>query len=148
MSDLWLGILLSIPIGIAINLVSPAILTRLSQRNQKAAERRAAQDVAVRDRAARLAKDRPALYTYLLETLVRVAWIGALFGVVGGAFAFAAQSLTTTMGGYRIPGVLYAAAQLVALIGAIIVLNIAREALGLIRLVKDVDAGYGSDPSL
>jgi hypothetical protein len=134
--DIWIGLLLSIPVGLAINLVSVPLATKLSQRTQKSAERRNVRDAVFAERVLGYSQDRPSLYNYLLETLIRIAWFGALFGVISGFFALIGY-LSFGYGFFN--QLLFAGSQLVALLGAIIVLNIAREALTILRQVRAAD---------
>src|SRR5687767_1055178 len=110
---MW-GAVLSIPIGIAINLLSPVISRRIDSRTKESASKRAERDTAFKARAATLAKDRAALYIELLETLLRVAFFTALFGVLSGTAFFLGQ-LVPYMG--LITSLLFALGQLGALIG-------------------------------
>ncbi len=149
MSDLYLGLLLSIPVGLIINLVSPAILRYVSNRNQKASTKRAAEDQAFQDRVTAFNKNRPALYTYLLGTLIRIAWIGALFGILTAGLGLVGQGLQTIASDisfgstvFRISGTAFFCSQLSYLVGTLIVLNIAREAFQIIRQVR----GLGAQP--
>ena len=132
-NDLLLGLLLSIPIGIVVNLVSPYITRRIDRRSRRSAEKRAVKDVAFKAEATRLATNRPALYTYLLESLIRIAYITAVFGLFAGAFFLLGQLLPYS--GLISQG-LFASGQLTALIGTVIVLNIARQAVLLLRAVR------------
>ncbi|GAB2850374.1 hypothetical protein ACFQ0P_07410 [Microbacterium insulae] len=152
MSELWQGVLwgalLSIPIGIIVNVSSPAISRALDRRNSTAAARRSAEDLEFRAEAARLAKDRPALYTVLLESLLRIAFVTAIFGALAGVLTLVGQLLDpviamTYIGFFGrgiefLPSLVFAASQLAALIGTILVLNIARQAIILIREVRKV----------
>jgi hypothetical protein len=149
-SELWQGVLwgalLSIPIGIIVNVASPTISRSLDSRNSRAAAKRSAEDQEFRAAAALLAKDRSALYTLLLESLLRIAFVSAIFGALAGVLALVGQLLPsflaiTYLGGFGweievIPSLVYAASQLAALIGTILVLNIARQAVTLIREVR------------
>lgn len=135
MSELWqgvlLGTLLSIPFSFAVNIISPYINRRIDKRSEASSEKRALEDAAFRADAGALAKDRPALYMYLLEALIRMAYIGALFGAFSGALFVVSQVIYFELIG--------AVAQAIALVGTIIVLNIARPAVQMIREVRAVN---------
>lgn len=141
MSELWQGVVwsvaFSIPIGIAINLVSPLINRRIDSETKEAASKRAERDAAFRAKASRLAKDRSLLYVELLEVLLRVAFFTALFGVLSGAAFLIGQAIQTAFI-YEFASVFFTAGQLVALVGTIIVLNITRPAIVLIREVRTI----------
>lgn len=164
MSELWQGLfwgaLFSIPIGIAVNLVSPAINRAIARRNSEAAGKQAARDQRFKEEAARLSRDRPALYSVLLEALLRIAYIGALFGVMAGALAVFGQVIQPALWYSNLPfpaeyasTLIFATSQLIGLIGTIIVLNIARQSivlLGEVRAARNATADSAaqlSDPA-
>ncbi|ORA11357.1 hypothetical protein [Mycobacterium asiaticum] len=141
-SDLWLGVAFSIPVGLAINIVSPRVLRWIDKRNQDSADKRSERDAQFKAKAEQFAKDRPALYVYLLETLVRAAYIGALFGVLSGTMFLLTQSTSALAHLYAIRFFMAAVGgvgQLFALLGAITVLNITRNAVLMVREVRNVD---------
>ena len=152
MSEGWqwllLGALFSIPVGIGVNLATPSIGRWIDRRNASSATRRAASDQKFRDEAARLAKDRSALYPVLLEALLRIAYISAIFGALAGGLAIVGQlvfpllELSAVYFFYPLdvilPSLVFAMSQLAALIGTILVLNIARQAVVLLREVRAV----------
>lgn len=137
MSDMWQGVLwgalLAIPIGVVANIISSRVQTGIDRQTVEASAKRAERNKEFKDKAAHLAKDRNALYIELLEVLVRIAYITALFGLFSGGAFFLGQAmpymgiLTTS---------LIAIGQLVALVGTLIVLNIARPAIVLLREVR------------
>lgn len=150
MSEGWqwllLGALFSIPVGIGVNLATPSIGRWIDRRNTSSAARRAAGDQKFRDEAARLARDRSALYPALLEALLRIAYVSAIFGALAGGLAIVGQlvlplaELSNLYFFYPLdvvlPPVVFAMSQLAALIGTILVLNIARQAVLLLREVR------------
>ncbi|WP_053386665.1 hypothetical protein [Leucobacter japonicus] len=137
MSEMWqgvaLGALFAIPLGIIVNLISPRIQQLVDRRSERSAAKRAQQDVVFRDRVSALAKDRSALYVELLDTLLRVAYFTALFGVLSGALFFLGQVLPY-MG--LISSVILALGQVTAFIGALTVLNVVRPAVALVREIR------------
>lgn len=137
MSDQLAGVLLgaafSIPAGIFINIVSPRIMRRIDQRGDRASSERAKSDAKFEAEALRLSKDRNSLYTYLLETLLRVAYFGAIFGILSAGSAVIGQIVPYV--GYLTQAI-YALSQFLAVVGAIIVLNIARPAVQMVREIN------------
>ena len=141
--DLWLGVAFSIPVGLAINLATPLVARRIEQRNKRSADKRAQRDAEFKQKAEELAKDSGTLYVYLLETLVRVAYIGALFGVLSGTM-FLLTNSSVGMDFGRLQRVFTAATgsvgQLFALMGALMILNITRVAVQTVREVRTVSS--------
>lgn len=133
MSEMWQGVLLgaliSVPLSLAMNLLSSVLQRKIDRRGEEKAAARAREDAAFRAKAAALATDRSSLYIELLETLLRVAYFTAIFGVLSGAF-FALGQL---IGFSFIPSSL---GQISALVGALVVLNIVRPAVALLREVR------------
>lgn len=142
MSEMWQGILwgvlLAIPVGLIVNIVSSPIQRGIDRQTGKASARRSERNAEFKHRARHLAKDRNALYVELLEVLLRIAYITALFGVLSGAAFLLGQAIPYM--GYLTTGLL-AAGQLVALVGTLIVLNIARPAIVLVREVRSIREG-------
>ncbi len=115
MNEFWAGAALSVPIGICTNLVSPAVLRFVERRNQRAAQKQQAERSERTEFAVELARDQPAFYSYLLNALLRTAYVGALFGILSGASAAViGQTLPVFEG-------LFIASSLFGLVGAILV---------------------------
>lgn len=156
MSELWQGILIgalfAIPVGIATNLLTVPIQTALNKRIKVASEHKAQENDEFEAQAHSLVRDRTALWTYLLEALIRIAWIGALAGVISGFFVILNQGTATglfllvesgSIAGFEFPldfGLSFfsLAAQFAALIGALLIMNIARRTLGMMARVKAI----------
>ena len=145
-SDFWLGLAFSVPLGIAVNLVSPTIGRRLEASNRRASENRIKQRALVRAQAAQLATDQTAYYSYLLSAVLRTTYITALFGLVGvgASMALPAIGLLDDSQG-SIYGVLngsgFFVSQMATLIAAVLILNIARSALGMVQEVQRIKQG-------
>lgn len=136
MSDeFWLGLLLSIPIGLAVNLGSPFVARRMEGRSEAVARRREAEREEFRQIADNLAGDQSAYYTYLLTAVLRTTYIGALFGLMGGLLAALGQA-ANTVNIFFVSSSLFLGAQVVALLAAILILNVARGALSMIKEVQ------------
>ena len=137
-AGLLLGAALSIPAGIIVNIVSPGIMRRIDKRGARTTAKRANLDADFQAEAARLSKDRTSLYTYLLETLIRVAFFGAIFGILSGGAAIIGQ-IVPYMGYFT--QAIYALSQVIGVIGAVIVLNIARPAVQMVREIRSLTQG-------
>ena len=147
MSDLWVGLALSIPVGIGVNLASGPTQRWLGKRSQQAADRESARSAMFVAQATAFAKDRSELYTYLLEAVLMTTYIGALIGVLSGSLAFLGQGVDTAvetlpMYWYFSPdfarSLLFLLSQFTALLGSIIILNIARRALRTLKKVREL----------
>jgi hypothetical protein len=155
-SEFWQGILLgaliAVPIGIISNLVTLPIQSALSRRVQTASDRQALADATFEAQAEQYAKDRTEFWSYLLEVLIRVAFIGALAGIISGFFIIVGQvmpivseTINQTFNVMAIvpieylAGLSYAIAQVVALIGALLSLNITRPASTMVRRVRTIN---------
>ncbi|MFF5081887.1 hypothetical protein ACFY36_32960 [Actinoplanes sp. NPDC000266] len=137
MSEFLWGLLLSIPIGIAVNLVSPAFGSYLEKRSEKVAKRREIERKEFANEAISLATDQTTYYTFLLGAVLRTTYIGALIGILTGVLAAVGQGISA-VGIYRFSQFFFLGSQLAALAGAILVLNIARNALVMIKEVRRI----------
>jgi predicted lipid-binding transport protein (Tim44 family) len=135
---------LAIVTGVLVNVLSPWLNKKIEKRSDKATAKRAEQDSNFHEEAERLARDRPALYTYLLGTLIRIAYIGAIFGALSGGVAAVGQVLPY----FKFSQYVFAFSQIIALVGTIIVLNIARPAVQMIQEIRAVGRKPDANGSL
>jgi len=131
-SEGWFFFLMGTLVSIPISVGAPYINRVIDKGNARSSEARAARDAEFKAKAGELARDRPALYMYLLEVLVRLAYIGALFGVISGALFTVGQ----VMPGFTLSPLLFAVGQLVVLTGALIVLRISGRAVQMVREIR------------
>jgi hypothetical protein len=140
-SEFWIGAALSIPIGIAVNLASPAISRGLESRSESAARKRETDRAYRQQTVLEYARDTPSFHAYLLNAVLRTTYIGALFGILGGVLVTAGQALGAVdlypLETYSFERLFYLLAQIVALMAAILVLTIARNALITIKEVQN-----------
>lgn len=136
---------LAIVTGILVNVLSPWLNKKIEKRSDAGTARRAERDATFEAEAEKLARDRPALYTYLLGTLIRVAYIGAIFGILSGGVAAVGQ----VIGYFNFSQYIFALSQIIALVGTIIVLNIARPAVQMVQEIRAVSqkANGGNPPA-
>lgn len=74
---------------------------------------------------------------YLLGAVLRTTYIGALFGAIGGALGVAGWFASRMLG--PIPAeALFAGSTAVALLASLIIINIARSALGMLQEVRRI----------
>lgn len=128
MSEFWVGLLISIPVGIVVNLLSGPIQRFIGHLSQRAERRRIIRNKTFTEFASTLATDPAKIQIFALETLIRIAYIGAMFGTASG-FLWVADFAT---------GLIAMVAQAVALVGTIVVMNIAGSGIQTIRLARDL----------
>ena len=142
MSEFAWSLILAIPLAILANIFSIPILKWFEKRSKTAGDKRATRDAEFAAQAAGFAADRPSFYSYLLEAVLRTTFVGALTGILAGAFAIAGSGLNLNIQGsnglYKLAPIAYAATSLVSLVGAVIVLNITRTALIMVRKVREL----------
>jgi hypothetical protein len=131
MSDVWLGILLSIPIGIATSLVTPWIQRKLDQLDQRRALAATGRQVQEFERI-KAFKSNPDQFTqYLIQVAIRTTLTGAFIALLSGIM-FALGQTIMTMKGSDLDYVRNAAfllGQFVTLLGSLLIINICRPAL-------------------
>lgn len=135
MSEGWFFFLLGVSASIPISVGAPYVNRFIDKRAARSSKARAARDAGFKVQAASLAKDRPGLYVYLLERLIQIAYIGALFGAISGVF-FTVGQLDFT--GSVLGRAAFFLGQVLVLLGAIIVLRIASGAAAMVREVRRV----------
>nr|BFE54097.1 hypothetical protein GCM10017745_75240 [Saccharothrix mutabilis subsp. capreolus] len=130
--DFWLGLSLSVPIGLAVNIATPYLASLLARGSSKLAIKRADQKSQIITEAAQLNSNVRSFYSFLLTSVLRTTYVGAIVGI-----------LTSLLGAISTASIHYGPifrllAQLCALAGAVLVLNIARNALTMVRAVNDL----------
>jgi hypothetical protein len=154
----WLavaGLVLALPLGIAGSLLADPLKDWWSRRSQESrAQQLAAHEhemVGIRHFAA----NRAELHEYLLSLVLRAAWVTAVFGALSGIlFSLGNLSaLSQPVGGPIDPATLQnyqtlaklgaisaTTGQIVAIVGAFIVVLITQRGFRVVRLVRGVDA--------
>jgi len=135
-SGFWIGLALAVPLAILANLLTPRIQSKLESWTGRRSDRRR-RAIEQDHRQAELFSANPGeLAAYQLSQLLWIAFFTALFGLVSGGLTVAGQVVVTSnttfdIGRHSIDvGIaLFVVATSVGLIGTLIVLNLAREAL-------------------
>ncbi len=149
MSDLLIGILLSIPIGIATSLITPWIQGKLDQLNKYrslAATKRLDDEY----RRVLLFRNNPHEFTqYLVQVAIQTAFTSAFVGIIAGliyAIAQATVAIPSGMGGAMnfdeinfIRTSLFVFGQFVTLLGSLLIMNICRPALSVRAKLQNFD---------
>jgi hypothetical protein len=123
-----LGLRFSIPLSIFTNLVTPEVESWLGRVSATIARRRAPETKAEVERIRTLRADGGAFYAMLLNALIRVGLVGAVFGVVSGFF-FTAGTLAGAFdlgvaGVDTFVSVSVSFGQVLSIIGALVVIRI------------------------
>jgi len=149
--DLWISILLAVPLAVLANLLTPRIRDWLDRRAQRtAAQRRRRTVEQARSEIARLHTELERLSTFtsdphqyhcfLLEILIRATLYGAMAGLYAGLLFATASWLGIgdfwNLAG-NLQGYIYTAGQIVSLIGFTMVFRTCWQGLSVIRRVAD-----------
>lgn len=140
----WLGLALSVPIGIATSLVTPAIQrwieSKSKQRELTKTHRARAEYTSVM-----FYRRNPERFTqYLVHVAIKATLIGALVGALAGACFFvgqlvAARDATDMVNWHAVLQSIYAVGQFVGLVGSVMVVNTCRPALSLWTKLRNFD---------
>lgn len=140
-TQFWLGLILSVPIGILTGLYTPKIQKWLESRSKEKAEIELRQTKAELESIERYVSNPHEFTQYLIKTAIVTTFIGSFLGVLSGAFFLSGQALEAA--GFVLPdnirNVLYFFGQLVITIGSLIIINICRPALSAWTKVKNFD---------
>lgn len=145
--DLWISLLLAIPLAIAANLLTPHIRSWLDRRAEKGASVRL--ERTRREREASIARledeieeienyrgDRAKLHELLLETVIRAT----LYGAIGTAVASLMFTLLRVIGhGYLYEAVVYSTSQFVTVVTSLMVFQVCWRGLKVIQRVRNFD---------
>lgn len=142
MPDLLLGALLSVPLAIIANLLTPRIAARLAMRNEAAARRKAQESHAFAVQVDQLARDRQQLFTYLLLVTLRIALISAAVGIVATIMIAGSNWYRRSYGWallsdrMELGDILLIGGQACTLVGSLLIINEARVAIRLAAAVS------------
>jgi hypothetical protein len=144
MSSDWLGLLLSIPIGVCTALATPWIQRRLEEKGKHRAMVKS-RNAHAEYSSVLYYKTNPQEFTqYLIHVAIKTTFIGALMGVISGLSFVVAQLVDAPGVGFNnshmLQTVFYATGQFVALIGSLMIVNICRPALATWTRVRNFDA--------
>jgi hypothetical protein len=140
-TQFWLGLILSVPIGILTGLYTPKIQKWLESRGKEKAEIELRQAKEELEAIEKYVSNPHEFTQYLIKTAIVTTFIGSLPGLLGGVFFLSAQALEAV--GFTflhsIRSVLYLFGQLAATVGSLIIINICRPALSTWTKVKNFD---------
>ncbi|MBI4943755.1 MAG: hypothetical protein HY830_23690 [Actinobacteria bacterium] len=123
------GVVIAVPISVVANLLTRPVERRLDRRLETRSAARAARLLAFREEAVELADDQTAFTAVMLAAVLRTAYFGAIAGVVSGA-CFAAGQVGYQA--FEIAGTVFSLlGQISALVGSLLVLRVAGQALQL-----------------
>jgi hypothetical protein len=142
-AGLWIGLLLSIPISILVNLFTPKIQAWLDSRNRKRSLIRTKYLQQEYEQVRYYRENRGEFREYLIWIVIRTTFVGSLVGIFA-AFVFVIPNFFEILNlEYEqtriIRHVLYIAGQLISLIGALLIVNICSNALKVYFRVRDFD---------
>lgn len=135
--------------GIAVNLITPALQRRAATVSQRWAERLRKQEDNVRRQVEQFRSDGIVFASFLVFSTFKITLIQTIAGTATGVLYLAVNLIRATrpFTEYRgpdfirdqVPDYLYTAAQLISLIAVIATLNIARRTLQIARQVRNFD---------
>jgi hypothetical protein len=131
-SGIWVGLLLSIPLSILANVATPRVQRWLDARNRTRALQRTAGMASELAQVTRYVKDRGEFREYLLWTIIRTTFVGALCGIISGLIFVIPRILPfdrMSEGLSFAQNAAYSGGQAVGIVGALLIINICRAAL-------------------
>ncbi|NJC11907.1 hypothetical protein F4558_001733 [Micromonospora profundi] len=128
------------PVGIATNLLTPQIAKVAARYNSKLRRRLDERTERQYQRAKEFAEDSSSYESYLMLAILRTTLIYAIGGVISSPFALAAYSVPNQNLGawFYLWDVLFGFSQLINLAATVAVLNIAREAMRTVNIVRGI----------
>lgn len=158
MTTFLLSLLLSIPVGIVANALSPWFQRRLDKSSRRAALKR---NAVLDEEASGFVKDRTEMWSYLLSSLIRVAFTLSVTGLISitllvlpqllvfGSFALGKpdedESLIATILETFLP-LSYLLGIFVALVGLLVIMNISRRSLAVVTRVRELRSALAGTP--
>jgi uncharacterized membrane protein len=141
------GIVIAIPVGITVNVLSPPIQRWVETTFKRSGEKRQRTRETYEEQVSAYAQDRTSFHIYLTEQILRTTVFSALFGLISGLAFAAGQGLNLVkifeIGTINISSIFYLIGQLAALVGTMIVFNIARSALRTVISVRSIKRASG-----
>jgi len=142
MSEFWLGIILSFPIGIATALITPWFQRKVDQidrRRSLAISKRVTKEYEL---VVHFHKEPIAFTQYLVQVAIRTTFISALMGVFSGLMFSFGQALFIVhlpMAFYELRNTPYLIGQFITLAGSLLIMNTCRPALSIWTKVNNFD---------
>jgi len=148
-TEFWVGIFLSIPIGILTSLITPWIQRKLDESGKQRALTQSKNIKAELTIITQYKNDPTSFSQYLLHIIIRTTFIGSVIGIVSGVlFAFgqllnglrSSMIMPLDLGAVEIiRNMIFFCGQLVVLMGAIMIVNTCRPALSKWTKVHNFD---------
>lgn len=140
---LWIGLLLSLPLSILANILTPKFQSWFDSRNRKKSLQKNRNLQAEYEKVVKFKNDRQSFHEYLFWVVIRTTLIGSLLGVFAGII-FAIPNIFDIL---EIPyseidfirNTLYALGQSMSVIGALMIVNTCSTALRNYYKVKNFD---------
>jgi hypothetical protein len=130
--NLWLSLLLAIPLSILANIVTPFVQRWLDKFNEKRVLERTKGLQKEYEQVKHFAEDRSEFKEYLLWVVIRTTLVGSLVGIFS-------QALNAVGNILYVGGILYAISQVIGIIGSIMVINLCSDALKIYSKVQRFD---------
>jgi hypothetical protein len=134
---LFLGVLLSVPIGFAVNLYTDRVGGFFAKRSAHSRRRRLEALRRDYEYISGLRRDTRLYYTLLLEAVLRATLVGSLAAVVAGAL-FVTSSLSPGFG--VLDNLIQALGQIISVAGALLIIGICGNALRTSTKVRNYHA--------
>ena len=124
----WIGLAMAIPLSIIGNILTPKFQAWLATRSESSARKRVALNQREQERIAGYLEKPQRLYVHLLGAIVSATFLGSAIGVFSGVFFLAGSFIDNRM--------MYAAGQLFAIFGGLLVAKICYDAINTIGKVR------------
>ncbi|MDB5551943.1 MAG: hypothetical protein JWL86_1927 [Rhizobium sp.] len=146
-TEFWLGLFLSIPLGIITSLWTPWIQRKIEQRGKRKNVEQAKYLKSEFENVQYYVENKIEFSHYLMYAAIRTTLIGSLIGIFSGILFAVAQLFMFTGRSMHFPSdlleliqnALFFFGQLLALVGSIMIVNTCRPALSLWSKVRNFD---------
>jgi hypothetical protein len=144
MSEFWIGILLSIPIGIATSLITPWIQRKIDEQDKRRSLAATGRLVQEYERIRAFRSDPHEFTQYLVQVVIRTTFTGALVAVFAGLMVALGQATIPLRRSIAfdvdfVRTAIFILAQFVSLLGSLLIINICRPALRAWTKLKNFD---------
>ena len=145
MSEFWIGVLLSIPIGIATSLITPWIQRKIDEQDKRRSLAATGRVVQEYERIRAFRADPHEFTQYLVQVVIRTTFTGAFVAVFAGLMVALGQATIPLRSAFNVDYVdfvrtaIFILAQFVSLLGSLLIINICRPALRAWTKLKNFD---------
>jgi hypothetical protein len=137
-ADVWIGALLSIPIGVGTSLLVPSIQRWLDARGNKKTLAETKRVRAEYEEVLYYQKN-PIVFTqYLAQVAVKTTFIGALVSIFANLLSALANAFNL-VSVYRLESLLFFASQIIFVVSSVLIVNISRPAMRLWARIRYFD---------